>query len=126
MKNPQEKSADNTREYNENSAQTRLTAFSCVGVHHTVGGWPKEINPNELSQVNRFLTKIEKEESFTEQVCELATSAEKEVMQNIAVNIYSQYFDYEDEATEQKEDRMMTRCVFRDPEQVWSNNIRQI
>ena len=126
MKNPQEKSADNTREYNENSAQTRLTAFSCVGVHHTEGGWPKEINPNELSQVNRFLTKIEKEESFTEQVCELATSAEKEVMENIAVNIYSQYFDYEDEATEQKEDRMMTRCVFRDPEQVWSNNIRQI
>ena len=126
MKNPQEKSADNTREYNENSAQTRLTAFSCVGVHHTEGGWPKEINLNELSQVNRFLTKIEKEESFTEQVCELATSAEKEVMQNIAVNIYSQYFDYEDEATEQKEDRMMTRCVFRDPEQVWSNNIGQI
>ena len=48
----------------------------------------------------------------------LATAAESQVMQNIAVNIYSQYFDYEDEATEPREDRMMTRCVFRDPEQV--------
>ena len=126
MKNPQDKSADNTREQNENSCQTRIIAASDVGVHHTEGGWPKEINLNELSQVNRFRTKIEKEELFTDQVYELARAAESQVMQNIAVNIYSQYFDYEDEATEQKEDRMMTRCVFRDPEQVWSNNIRQI
>ena len=118
MKNPQDKSADNTREHNENSSQTRLTAFSAVGVHHTQGGWPTEINLNELSQVNRFVTKIEKEELFTDQVYELATAAETQVMQNIAVNIYSQYFDYEDEATEPREDRMMTRCVFRDPEQV--------
>ena len=126
MRNAQDKSADATGEHNENSCQTRIIAFSDVGVHHTEGGWPKEINLNELSQVNRFLTKIEKEELFTDQVYELATAAESQVMQNIAVNIYSQYFDYEDEATEQKEDRMMTRCVFRDPEQVWSNNIRQI
>ena len=87
-------------------------------MHHTQGGWPKEINLNELSQVNRFLTKIEKEDLFTDRVYDLATAAESQVMQNIAVNIYSQYFDYEDEATEPREDSMMTRCVFRDPEQV--------
>ena len=118
MKNPQDKSASNTQEYNDSVAQTQLAAFSAVGVHHTQGGWPKEINLNELSQVNRFLTKIEKEELFTDRVYELATAAESQVMQNIAVNIYSQYFDYEDEATEPREDRMMTKCVFRDPEQV--------
>ena len=97
MKNPQDKSASNTQEYNDSVAQTQLAAFSAVGVHHTQGGWPKEINLNELSQVNRFLTKIEKEELFTDRVYELATAAESQVMQNIAVNIYSQYFDYEDE-----------------------------
>ena len=118
MKNPQDKSVGNTEEHNENSCQSRIIAFSAVAVHHTEGGWPKEINPNEVSQVNRFLTKIEKEESFTDQVYELATAVESQVMQNIAVNIYSQYFQYEDEATEQKEDTMRTKCVFRDPEQV--------
>ena len=118
MKNPQDKSVNNPREYNENSCQTPVIAFSSVGVHHTEGGWPKEINLNELSQVNRFLTKIEKEELFTDQVYELATAAESQVMQNIAVNIYSQYFNYQDEATDQKEDIMSTKCVFRDPEQV--------
>ena len=123
MKDRQDKVANNTGEYNDNSCQSIITAFSDVGVHHTEGGWPKEINLNELSQVNRFLTKIEKEELFTDQVYELATAAESQVMQNIAVNIYSQYFEYEDEATEQKEDRMSSKCVFRDPEQVcsWNN-----
>ena len=117
MKNPQDKSVNNPREYNENSCQTPVIAFSSVGVHHTEGGWPKEINLNELSQVNRFLTKIEKEESFIDQVYELARAAESQVMQNLAVNVYSQYFEYEDEATEQKEDSMRTKCLFRDPEQ---------
>ena len=121
MKNPLDKSSDNTEEYNENSCQTRIIAVRALGVHHTEGGWPKEINLNELR--TRFLSKIEKEELFTDQVYELATAAETQVMQNIAVNIYSQYFDYEDEATEQKEDRMSSKCVFRDPEQVcsWNN-----
>ena len=116
MKNPLDKSSDNTEEYNENSCQTRIIAVRALGVHHTEGGWPKEINLNELR--TRFLSKIEKEELFTDQVYELATAAESQVMQNIAVNIYSQYFEYEDDATEQKEDTMMTKCVFRDPEQV--------
>ena len=118
VKNVQDKSTLTAGEQNENSCQSRVIATEDVAVHHTQGGWPKEINLNELSQVNIFLTKIEKEELFTDQVYELATAAESQVMQNIAVNIYSQYFNYQDEATDQKEDIMSTKCVFRDPEQV--------
>ena len=118
MKTLQDKSADNTEAQNENSCQTSIIALTTVGVQHTEGGWPKEININELSQVNRFLAKIEKEELFIDQVYELATAAESQLKLSIAVNIYSQYFDYEDDATDQKEDTMITKCVFRDPEQV--------
>ena len=117
VKNVQDKSTLTAGEQNENSCQSRVIATEDVAVHHTQGGWPKEINLNELSQVNRFRTKIEKEESFIDQVYELATAAESQVMQNLAVNVYSQYFEYEDEATEQKEDSMRTKCLFRDPEQ---------
>ena len=36
-------------------------------------------------------------------------------MENIAINIFDEYFDYEDDVTVEKEDQMKTKCVFQDP-----------
>ena len=104
-----------TAQYNDAGTQTNTALFTDRGMHHTEGGWPKEINLNELSQVNRFLRKIEKDEFFASEVYELATEMETRVMENIAINIFDEYFDYEDDVTVEKEDQMKTKCVFQDP-----------
>ena len=113
--NPQDKLCGETEELGETGTGTERAVLGERGMLHTEGGWPKEINCNEPSQVNRFLSKIEKEEFFLSQVHELAIKAEKKVKESIAVNIYEEYFDYKDVATEEKEDQMITKCVFQDP-----------
>lgn len=34
------------------------------GVNHVEGGWPRDINPQELEQTSRFRKKVEKEENY--------------------------------------------------------------
>ena len=34
------------------------------GINHTEGGWPKDVNPQEIEQVIRFRKKVEKEENY--------------------------------------------------------------
>lgn len=53
----------------------------------------------ESDQVNRYLKKIEKDDSFLTSALYLSQLMEEKVKQNIAVEIYTDYFQEEDEAT---------------------------
>ena len=114
--NPQSKTCQNTQELNEDDTQTPVLSFRHDGMNHLEGGWPREMDLNEASQVNRFLKKIEKDEFFIESVLSLSLSTERKVRQNNAIDIYSQYFEYEDDRTVQREDSMKSVAVYQDPE----------
>lgn len=34
------------------------------GINHTEGGWPKDVNPQEVEQVMRYRKKVEKDENY--------------------------------------------------------------
>ena len=42
------------------------------GINHTEGGWPKDVNPQEIEQVMRYRKKVEKEESYVNTIAQLA------------------------------------------------------
>ena len=52
--NPQHKTVQNSQIFNESSSQTPIIAFKENGMNHVEGGWPKEMDLNEASQVNRY------------------------------------------------------------------------
>ena len=42
------------------------------GINHVEGGWPKDVNPQELEQVIRFRKKVEKDEMYVNTILQLA------------------------------------------------------
>lgn len=45
-------------------------SVSC-GINHVEGGWPKDINPQDMEQTIRFRKKVEKDESYISSVLHL-------------------------------------------------------
>lgn len=41
------------------------------GVNHVEGGWPKDINPQEVEQTIRFRKKVEKDENYINTIMHL-------------------------------------------------------
>ena len=81
-------------------------------MNHTEGGWPKDVNPNEVEQTIRFRKKVEKDEYYMQMIQKLGDVKQKKttssnvesqtsffvqtmehcIKQNNAVDIYEEYF----------------------------------
>jgi len=48
----------------------RFESDSC-GLNHEEGGWPKDVNPQEMEQTIRFRKKVEKDESYINSILQL-------------------------------------------------------
>ncbi|KFV15406.1 Dynein intermediate chain 2, axonemal, partial [Tauraco erythrolophus] len=86
------------------------------GLNHVEGGWPKEVNPQEVEQTIRFRKKVEKDENYINTIVHLGVLMEHCVKQNNAINIYEEDFGEEEEAEmEDEPPSAKTINVFRDP-----------
>ncbi|OAF66392.1 hypothetical protein A3Q56_05874, partial [Intoshia linei] len=63
-KNPIDRQIQNVQEMAEHEANTERFETFNRGINHTEGGWPKDINANEIEQVMRFRKKVEKDEMY--------------------------------------------------------------
>uniref|UniRef100_A0A8B9IDW3 Dynein axonemal intermediate chain 2 n=1 Tax=Anser cygnoides TaxID=8845 RepID=A0A8B9IDW3_ANSCY len=100
----------------EHEVNTERVEVETRGVNHVEGGWPKDINPQELEQTARFRKKVEKEENYINTVVHLGTLMEHCVRQNNAIDIYEEYFGEEEEAElEDESPSAKTINVIRDP-----------
>ncbi len=50
----------------------RFESESC-GINHVEGGWPKDVNPQEMEQTIRFRKKVEKDESYLNSILQLGS-----------------------------------------------------
>ena len=94
-----------------NTARTEVVS---QGMNHTEGGWPKDINCADPEQTSRYRKKFEKDEEFIDITKDLVKEVEKSVKQNNCINIFEQYFDTPDTATENEEPTLKTVAVFKD------------
>ncbi|EOA93759.1 Dynein intermediate chain 2, axonemal, partial [Anas platyrhynchos] len=103
-------------EMSEHEVNTERVEVETRGVNHVEGGWPKDINPQEMEQTARFRKKVEKEENYVNTIVHLGTLMEHCVRQNNAIDIYEEYFGEEEEAEmEDEAPSAKTINVIRDP-----------
>lgn len=46
------------------------------GVNHVEGGWPKDVNPEEMEQTIRYRKKVEKDEYYVNAMVQLGSVSE--------------------------------------------------
>ncbi|XP_064614684.1 dynein intermediate chain 3, ciliary-like [Liolophura sinensis] len=118
VRNPVDTGIQCVQEMSEHEVNTERFETDSRGINHTEGGWPKDINPQEVEQVMRFRKKVEKDEMYINTIQQLGTVMEHCIRQNNAIDIYEEYFedveiDQVDEVPSAK-----TINVFRDPNEI--------
>eukprot|EP00308_Calcidiscus_leptoporus_P024516 CAMPEP_0119354926 /NCGR_PEP_ID=MMETSP1334-20130426/3893_1 /TAXON_ID=127549 /ORGANISM="Calcidiscus leptoporus, Strain RCC1130" /LENGTH=570 /DNA_ID=CAMNT_0007368641 /DNA_START=65 /DNA_END=1777 /DNA_ORIENTATION=+ len=117
-RNPSHLEVQAISEMSEHEVNTERFTYLSVGMYHQEGGWPKDVDPTEKEQTSRYRKKVEKDEEYIRQVKALGDAVEHSIMQNIAVDIYQDYFagEYADHSSEPPSAK--TLSVFKDPNTV--------
>ncbi|XP_078510369.1 dynein axonemal intermediate chain 2 isoform X5 [Lissotriton helveticus] len=103
----------------EHEVNTERFEMETRGINHVEGGWPKDVNPQEVEQTIRFRKKVEKDENYLNTMLQLGSVMEHCIKQNNAIDIYEEYFEEETtvEATDEAPSAK-TVNVFRDPTEI--------
>lgn len=102
----------------ETEVNTERVVVKNTSMRHTEGGWPKDVDFTEQSDVNRFRKKAEKDEEYQNAMKELGPLVERCMRQNSTVNIYEKYFDGEQTDHRSQPPSAKGLAVFRDPSAV--------
>ncbi|XP_013416067.1 dynein intermediate chain 3, ciliary [Lingula anatina] len=114
-RNPVDISVQCAAEMSEHEINTERFETEVRGINHTEGGWPKDVNPQEVEQVLRYRKKVEKDEMYINTIQQLSTVMEHCIKQNNAIDIYEEYFDDIDVDDMDETPTAKTINVFRDP-----------
>ncbi|KAF4084935.1 hypothetical protein AMELA_G00111730 [Ameiurus melas] len=108
-----------TQEMSEHEVNTERFESETCGINHVEGGWPKDVNPQEMEQTIRYRKKVEKDENYVNTIMQLGSHMEHCIRQNNAIDIYQEYFE-EEEVVEEMEEQPSAKTinVFRDPNEV--------
>jgi dynein intermediate chain 2 len=109
---------DTTPLMTETEVNTERVVLKSTSMQHSEGGWPKDVDPTEQSDVKRFRKKVEKDEDYLYAMKTLIPMAERCMKQNNTVNIYEDYFAEEETNHYSEPPFAMGLAVFRDPSPV--------
>eukprot|EP00036_Acanthoecidae_sp_10tr_P010001 CAMPEP_0182915526 /NCGR_PEP_ID=MMETSP0105_2-20130417/374_1 /TAXON_ID=81532 ORGANISM="Acanthoeca-like sp., Strain 10tr" /NCGR_SAMPLE_ID=MMETSP0105_2 /ASSEMBLY_ACC=CAM_ASM_000205 /LENGTH=630 /DNA_ID=CAMNT_0025052397 /DNA_START=32 /DNA_END=1924 /DNA_ORIENTATION=+ len=119
VRSPVDMACQETKEYSEHEVNTETAEYTNSGMNHVEGGWPKDVDPNEVEQTQRFRKKEEKKENFVSAVKDLGGVMEHAIKQNNAVDIYEDYFLGEESGVDSVEaPSAKVTAVFRDPQEL--------
>ena len=82
---------------------------------HTEGGWPRDVNPADAEQKSRYRKKLEKDEDFLLKTRHLVRETERFVRQNNCIDIFEDYFEAADPATDLQPASVSSVAVYKDP-----------
>uniref|UniRef100_A0A3P9KI24 Dynein, axonemal, intermediate chain 2b n=1 Tax=Oryzias latipes TaxID=8090 RepID=A0A3P9KI24_ORYLA len=107
------------QEMSEHETNTVGLEFISHGMNHVEGGWPKDIDHENMEQAIRFRKKAGKNEAYISSILQLGSVMELCIRQNNAIDKYEQYFEDEEEEEENHNaPYAKTMNVLRDPHQV--------
>eukprot|EP01135_Chromosphaera_perkinsii_P006543 Nk52_evm15s539 gene=Nk52_evmTU15s539 len=92
IRNPSMLTIQCAPELSEHEVNTERFSTGTTGINHVEGGWPKDVDPNEVEHTIRFRKKVEKDEAYMQAVLALGEVMEHCIMQNNAIDIYEEYF----------------------------------
>lgn len=118
QRNPVVTGVDTTRHWSETEVNTERVVIRNASMRHTEGGWPKDVDFTEQSDVKRFRKKVEKDEDYQYSMKTLFPMVQKCIKQNNTVNIYEEYFDEKETDHSSEPPLAKGLAVFRDPSSV--------
>jgi len=118
QRNPVVTGVDTTRHWSETEVNTERVIIRNASMRHTEGGWPKDVDFTEQSDVKRFRKKVEKDEDYQYSMKSLFPMVQKCIKQNNTVNIYEEYFDAKETDHSSEPPLAKGLAVFRDPSSV--------
>jgi len=118
QRNPSVAQLDTTPFMSEHEVNTDRISLKHSSMRHIEGGWPKDVDPTEQQDVNRFRKKAEKDDAYKHSVKALGPIIDRCMKQNNTIDIYEEYFlgDTLDHSSEPPSAKGL--AVFRDPEDV--------
>ncbi|XP_028935447.1 dynein intermediate chain 2, axonemal [Ornithorhynchus anatinus] len=118
-RNPVDTGIQCSQEMSEHEVNTERFEMDARGINHIEGGWPKDVNPQEMEQTIRFRKKVEKDENYINTIVHLGNVMERCIKQNNAIDIYQEYFE-EDDTDEVTEEAPSAKTIniFRDPNEI--------
>ncbi|XP_072259578.1 dynein axonemal intermediate chain 2 [Pyxicephalus adspersus] len=118
-RNPCDVGIQCAHDMSEHEVNTERFEMESRGINHVEGGWPKDINPQEMEQTSRYRKKVEKDDHYIATITQLGSVMEHCIKQNNAINIYEEYFEEEEELEGMDEaPSAKTINVFRDPSEI--------
>lgn len=108
-------------EMSEHEVNTERFESESRGINHVEGGWPKDLNPDDMEATIRYRKKVEKDEHYQNTIMQIAGLMEHCIRQNNATDIYEDFLEDEDEEdVEESEEQPSAKTinVFRDPNEV--------
>ncbi len=118
MRNPQVTAVNTTPHMSETEVNTERVVMKNTSMQHVEGGWPKDVDFTEQSDVKRFRKKVEKDEDYQYAMKTLVPRVQRCMKQNNTVNIYEEYFEGIDAEHCSEPPFAKGLAVFRDPSQV--------
>jgi len=118
QRNPCDATFNTTPYMSETEVNTDGVIMKNTSMRHTEGGWPKDVDFTEQSDVTRFRKKAEKDESYQNTIKMLGPIVERSMKQNNTVDVYEQYFA--DDQTEHCSEPPSAKglAVFRDQSEI--------
>jgi hypothetical protein len=103
----------------ESYVNTENVATTNSSIFHTEGGWPKDVDMTEQTDLARFRKKAEKDESYLCAMRSLAPIVERCMKQNYTTDLYEQYFE-KDDVFDRCSEPLSAKglAVFRDPSSI--------
>jgi len=93
QRNPSISEFDTTPDMSWSECNTDRLVTKSSSMRHTQGGWPKDVDPEEMSDMQRFRKKAEKDEEYKTAMKLLGPMIGRCMKQNNTINIYEEYFD---------------------------------
>lgn len=102
----------------ESDVNTDRVKTKNASMSHKEGGWPKDVDFTEQSDVSRFRKKTEKDDNYLAALRTLVPIAERCMKQNHTVDIYEQFFEGPLVSHYSEPSSAKGLAIFRDPSQV--------
>ncbi|XP_034017289.1 dynein intermediate chain 2, axonemal [Thalassophryne amazonica] len=119
QRSPRDVALQSCPDMSEHQVNTVGFEFESRGMNHVEGGWPKDINSQDMEQTSRYRKKVEKDEDYANSILQLGQIMEHFIKQNNIIDIYQEYFQDEDDVEDGEEPpTARTINIFRDPNEV--------
>ncbi|KAI8035230.1 dynein intermediate chain 3, ciliary [Drosophila gunungcola] len=92
LRNPAAQATQLSRQMALTTMETENVTLDHRGMDHYEGGWPKEVNSLDEEQTLRHRKKVEREDSWGEQVLAMIRTTMAVAEQNNTLNIYQNFF----------------------------------